>query len=252
MTTLAIHPAPGVRQLGLLMQWQLRRQAQYLPLLVLVQILVSVATILGYGLLVGDVPHEAALYLATGAPTVTLVMVGLVMAPQMVAQAKTEGSLDWIRTLPVPRPAFLIADLLVWTVLALPGMVLGVLVGQWRFDLDLSLAWWVAPAAFVVSLISAAVGYAMATLLPPQLAHLMTQVLVFVVLLFSPVSYPAERMPGWLQGVHSVLPIEPMAQVVRGGLAHEDFSVPGRSVAVLVIWTVASLAGATWSINRRA
>lgn len=251
MTTLAIHPAPVTRQLGLLMQWQFRRQAQYLPLLVVVQILISVATILGYALLVGDVPPAAALYLATGAPTITLVTVGLVMAPQMVAQAKTEGSLDWMRTLPVPRPAFLVADLLVWTVLALPGMVLGVLVGVWRFDLSLALAWWIAPAAFVVSLIAAAVGYAMATLLPPQLAQLLTQVLIFVVLLFSPVSYPAERMPGWLQGAHSVLPIEPMAQVVRAGLASDAFDVPGRSLVVLAIWTVASLAGATWALRRR-
>ena len=52
------------RQLGLLLQWQLRRSGSYLPLMVVVQILISVATVIGYGLLVGDPAPEQALYLA--------------------------------------------------------------------------------------------------------------------------------------------------------------------------------------------
>jgi len=103
-----------------------------------------------------------------------------------------------------------------------------------------------------VSLTAAAVGYAMASLLPPALAMLMTQALVFVVLLFSPVSYPAERMPGWLQGAHEWLPIQPMAQLVRAGLASDTFALPTRSLVVLVVWCAASVAGAIWSLRRRA
>jgi ABC-2 type transport system permease protein len=228
----------AVRQTLLLAQWQLRRQASYLPLLVV--------------LLVGDPPPEVALYLATGAPTVTLITVGLVMTPQMHAQARTEGSLDWMRTLPVPRTAFLVTDLLVWTLLALPGMVLGVVAGAMRFDITLDVAPWLVPATLLVSLTSAAVGYAMASLLAPAVAMLMTQVLVFVVLLFSPVSYPADRMPGWLQGVHEWLPVEPMAQLVRAGLVQGTFDMPLRSLVVLVAWCVASVAGASLALRRRA
>lgn len=98
----------------------------------LVQIPLAVTTVLGYGLLVGTPPPEQALYLATGASTVTLVMVGLVTTPQLGAQARTEGSLDWMRTLPVARPVFLGADLALWTLIALPGMALGILAGVWR------------------------------------------------------------------------------------------------------------------------
>ncbi len=242
----------AVGQTLLLAQWQLRRQSTYLPLMVVVQVFMAVATVVGYGLLVGDPDPVTALYLATGAPTVTLITVGLVMTPQMQSQARTEGSLDWMRTLPVARTAFLVSDLLVWTVLALPGMVLGVVAGVLRFDIDLSLTPWLVPGALLVSLTAAAVGYAMASLLPPALAMLLTQALVFIVLLFSPVSYPAERMPGWLQGAHAWLPIEPMAQIVRSGLASEAFTVPARSVVVLLAWCVASVAGAIWALRRRA
>ena len=240
------------RATGLLVQWQLRRQAEMMPLLVVVQVFMAVATVIGYGLLVGDPDPAAALYLATGAPTITLITVGLVMTPQMVAQARQEGSLDWLRTLPVPRWAFLAADLTVWTLVALPGMVLGVITGAIRFDVDLSLAPWLVPGALAVSLVSAAVGYAIASVLPAQVAMLISQALVFIVLLFSPVSYPAERMPAWLQTAHEWLPIEPMAQIVRSGLAHDAFDMPLRSVLVLVAWGVVSVAAASAALRRRA
>lgn len=247
-----VHPAPVARQVGLLLQWQLRRMSQFIPLLVIVQILLAVTTVLGYGLLVGTPPPDQALYLATGASTVTLVMVGLVMTPQMVAQARTEGSLDWLRTLPVPRPVFLAADLALWTLIALPGMVLGVVAGALKFHVDLSLAPWLPVAAVVVSLTAACVGYAIACLLPPQVANLISQVLVFVVLLFSPVSFPASRLPGWLAEVHHWLPIEPMADAMRAGLVSDTFSLSARSVVVLAVWCAGSLVAATWSLRRRA
>lgn len=240
-----------VRQFGLIMQWQLRRGLQMLPLLIVVQILLAAATIIGFGLLVGDPERTQGLYLATGAPTVTLIMVGLVMTPQFVSQSRTEGSLDWMRTLPVPRMLFLFADLAVWTLIALPGLVISVLAGAWRFDVDLSMAWWVVPAAIIVSMTAASIGYALASLLPAMLAQLMSQVLVFLVLLFTPVSYPADRMPEWAQSVHEWLPLEPMAQVMRAGLAANDFTVDTRSWIVLAVWCVAAVAGAAVAVRKR-
>jgi ABC-2 type transport system permease protein len=242
----------AARQGLLLLQWQLRRSLPYIPLLVVVQVALAVATVVGYGLLVGTPSPDVALYLATGAPTITLITVGLVMTPQMLAQAKTEGSLDWMRTLPVPRWTFLASDLLMWTLIALPGMVLGVVAGVLRFNVNLSIAPWVVLAALLVSLTSASVGYAMASVLPPMLAQLLTQVLIFVVLLFSPVSYPASRMPEWLQTAHEFLPIEPMAQLVRAGLANASFTVPGRSMVVLGVWVAVSVAAALTALRRRA
>jgi len=217
-----------------------------------VQVAMAVATVVGYGLLVGDPTPEVALYLATGAPTITLITVGLVMTPQMVAQTKTEGSFDWIRTLPVPRFLFLASDLAIWTVLALPGLVLGIVAGALRFQVTLTVAPWIGLAILFVSLTSAAVGYAIGTVLPPAIANLTTQLLLFLVLLFSPVSYPVDRMPDWLQTLHLFLPIEPMAQLMRTGLAGDTFSVPVRSMLVLAGWCVVAVLGALAALRRRA
>ena len=248
----AMPSAPGLwRQTGLLIQWQLRRCLPMMPLLMIVQALLSVSTILGYGLSAGDPGPEAGLYLATGAPAISLVVLGLAMTPQWVSQSRTEGSLDWMRTLPVPRIAFLLADLTLWTVLALPGLVLGVAVGSARFDVSLSPAWWLVPGAVLVALTAACLGYAIANLLTPSLAQIVSQVLIFVIMLFSPFSYPASQLPGWARTVHEWLPFEPMAQVVRAGLCSQDAVMPARAWVVLGVWSAASLAGASWALGRR-
>lgn len=242
----------ALRQYGLLTQWQLRRQSASLPILVIVQALLAVGTVLGFGIIMGEMSGTAALFLATGAPTVTLITVGLVMAPQMLSQAKTEGSSAWMMTLPVPRLAFLAADLTVWTLVALPGTLLALVAGVARYGIDLSIAPWALPAAVLVSLTAAAVGYAMAAVLPPTIAQLMTQLLIFAILLFSPITFPAERLPDWLASLHRVLPVEPMAELIRAGLAQDAFAVPASSVAVLLAWCAGAVLLAAVALRRRA
>ena len=153
----------------------------------------------GYPLLFPEMDQTTMLFLATGAPAITLITMGLVALPQVVSQARLEGSLEYMRSLPVPRLAYLAADLTVWMVIVLPGVVFAVLVGVWALGLDLDVSWLIIPAALLVAVTSAAVGYAMASLLPPMIAMLVTQVLVFAVLIFSPINFPASRLPDWLQ-----------------------------------------------------
>jgi len=241
----------SLRQFGLMLQWQLRRSGQYLPLLIVVQIMMAVATVIGYGLLAGNVTGPAGLYLATGAPTITLITVGLVMTPQSTVQARTEGSLDWLRTLPVPREVFLLADLAMWTLIALPGTLIGVLAGAIAFHVTVALTWWLVPAVLLVSLTSASLGYAIGTLLQPMLAQLVSQVLIFIVMLFTPISYPAERLPEWAQTLHQWLPLEPMAQVMRSALAPSAFSTDARTWIVLSVWCAAAVLGAGAALRRR-
>lgn len=239
------------RQFGLLIQWQFRRSLPVLPLFIIVQTLLSVSMVLGYGLIAGHPGREASLYLAGGGPAIALISLGLIMTPQWVSQSRTEGSLDWMRTLPVPRVAFLLADLAIWTALALPGLVVGVLVANARFDVDLAPQWWLVPGAVLVALTAACIGYAIATLLAPALAQILSQVLAFSIMLFSPVSFPADRLPDWAQEIHRWLPFEPMAQVVRAGLFSHDAAMPARSWGLLGGWCLVAVAGASWALGRR-
>lgn len=74
---------------------------------------------------------------------------------------------------------------------------------------------------------------------------------VFLVMLFTPVSFPATNMPQWAQRVHHGLPLEPLAQAMRAGLAPEHFTVSMRQWVVLVVWALASVLGARWALRRQ-
>ncbi|SNS64992.1 ABC-2 type transport system permease protein [Geodermatophilus saharensis] len=236
---------------GLLLRWQVIRLAAVLPVVLVVQAMMAVGIVVGFAFLVPALDPQTALYLSTGAPTVTLLTVGLVIVPQMVAQAKLEGRFDVERALPVPRLALLAADLTLWLLAVLPGVALGLLTAVLRFDVALRPGPLVVPAVLLVAVTATAVGYALAHLLRPVLAVLASQVLVFSVLLFSPVNFPAERLPDWLAAVHDVLPVQYMAQAVRESLTAPLGGVAWTPYAVLAAWCLAGLAVTGAAMARR-
>jgi ABC-2 type transport system permease protein len=241
-----------LRSYGLLVRWQALRLKSFLPLAIVVQVLFAFGIVVGYPLLFPEIDELTILFLATGAPAITLITMGLVALPQVVAQAKLQGTLDYMRSLPVPRMVYLMADLSVWLAIVLPGVVFAVAVGAWAFDLALSVSLAIVPAVLLVATTAAAVGYAMATLLPPMIAMLLTQVLVIGVLVFSPINFPAERLPDWLQAVHALLPVQAMGEVIRGSLAADTFPLSGEPFVLLAAWCAISLGLSYLTLRRRA
>ena len=242
----------ALRSYGLLVAWQMLRIRMMLPLAIVVQALLAVGIVLGFPLLFPEIDRATTLYLATAAPTITLITMGLVLVPQVVAQAKTEGSLDFLRSLPVPRLAFLFADLTVWLVVILPGVVFAIVAAELRFGLGMQVSPLVVPAFVLVALTATSVGYAIAAVLPPMLANLTTQVLVVFVLMFSPLTFPAERLPDWFETVHRILPIQAMGEVVRGTLASNAFPLTIGAFLALAAWCAASFAVTGYVLTRRA
>lgn len=223
----------------LLLRWNALRLHSLIPLFAVIQAGLALGVIVGFSYLIPEADPVTTTYLVTGGVTVGLVTVGLVIAPQLVAQRKTEGSFDFERTLPVPRTAALAADVSLWTLGTVPGLLLALLIGAARFDLHLHVSPLAVPAIALVALTATAAGYALAYALPPMAATMLTQLLVFFVLMFSPVNFPAQRLPGWLQAVHTVLPIRYMAQVVRDTLVGGH--VAWLPFAVLGAWSVGGL-----------
>lgn len=240
-----------LRSYGLLLKWSLLRLRTYLPLIVSIQILLSVGIVLGFSLLVPQVDPVTALYLATGAPTVSLISVGMVLAPQMVAQQKARGVFDYHRAMPVARLAMLAADASVWLALALPGLVLALVVATLRFDLDLAVSPLVVPAVLLVALVAVAVGYGIGYLARPEVAGVITNLIVVIALMFSPINYPAERLPGWLAAVHQVLPFQHMAQAIRETVDVPAGGIPVLPFVMLAAWGLAGLAVTYRIMTRR-
>lgn len=103
-----------LRSYGLLVRWSAVRLTYLLPLMPVVQALLAVGVVVGFTFLIPDISRQTALYLTTGSPALGLITVGMVLAPQLVAETKTSGTFEYNRTLPVPRTAILAADLSIW------------------------------------------------------------------------------------------------------------------------------------------
>jgi ABC-2 type transport system permease protein len=241
-----------LRSYGLLLKWNLMRQRVFLPFIAIVQTLLAGGIILGFSFLVPQADPVTSLYLATGAPTVVLIVVGMVAAPQGVAGQKREGIFDYYRAMPVPRLAMLSADATVWILVAAPGVVLALAMAALRFDLDFTVSPLVVPAFLLVALTAVAIGYGVAYASHPQVTQIITQVVVFIALMFAPVNYPAERLPDWFARVHQVLPFQYMAQAMRETLDVPASGVPVLPFLVLAAWCVAGMVITARLMSRRA
>ena len=225
----------------LLIRWQYLRSRSFLPELLLIQIGLGLGIVYGFALLVPKIDDVTALFFATGAATMGLLILGLTVVPGEVSQAKLSGRFEYVATLPIPRLAALAADVSWWLTVQLPGTAITLIVAELRFDIGLHVTWTAVPAVVLVALTGASVGYALASWLRPEVAAQATSFMSLVVLLFSPVTFPPERLPGVLRAIHRVLPIEYMADVVRGSLTGHYATSVGLAFAMVGAWCAAGL-----------
>jgi ABC-2 type transport system permease protein len=226
----------------LLLKWQGFKFKTILPFVIIAQFFTGVGTVIGLGYLMPGIDPQTAMFLVTGGPTLSLITLGLVLVPQMVAQAKSGGIFDYMRSFPVPRMAYLAADLTIWLLSTLPGVILALIVGSQRYDFELHFSLMIVPAFTLVVLMAISVGYAIALLSPKaELVGVLTNLIIFSLFLFSPINFPAERLPTWLETVHRFLPVKYAAAAVRGALVPDFSDQLGVSLAVLSIWCVVGL-----------
>jgi ABC-2 type transport system permease protein len=235
----------------LLFRWLVLRFRSFLPLLVTIQVCLGIGVVYGLALLIPHIDPASALYLTTGAPTLALILLGLNILPSEVSQGRISGRYDYIVSLPVPRLAPVAAEVTFWLAIQIPGTVLALLVASLRFHITLNIGWVVVPAIALVALTGASVGYAMAVLLKPQITNQVTAFMALMILLFSPINFPAHRMPAVLRAIHQVLPIQYMADVVRGSLTGQYTDSAALAFGVVGAWCVVGLGVSYRAATRR-
>jgi ABC-2 type transport system permease protein len=216
------------------------------------QTLMGAGLAMTYGFFLGHLSPDGAAFVVTGAPTLALIPVGLVFLPGLVSQQRITGSYDFTWSLPVPRSAAVASLLTLFAAMAVPGSVVTLVLSAWRYHVALSPTLAIVPAVLLVAVMCASVGYGMAHLISsPLVVNLVANTLIFFVVLFTPIAFPASHYPAWLVHVHEVLPLYPMAEVVRSGLDPGLVHGVGRAYAVLAAWTVGSWAAVAWVVGRR-
>ncbi len=240
------------RSYRMMIRWEMTSLRLVLPVTIMVQILSGAGFVLALGLFFGQVPPRAALFVSTGVLVITLVTVGLVLGPQLIAQQKAEQTYDFLWSLPVPRTTAALAWVTTNLILGLPGMAVALAVALLRYDLDLHVSPAVVPAVLLTMFTGTMIGYALAHALGnPMLIGAITQLLIFVIIGFSPINFPADQLPGWLAALHRWLPLAPMADTVRAGLTVGVIDDLTRSYLVLGAWAVASVGVTAAVLGRR-
>jgi ABC-type polysaccharide/polyol phosphate export permease len=75
--------------------------------------------------------------------------------------------------------------------------------------------------------------------------------IIFFVLLFSPIIVPIDQFPDWLASAHRALPFYHMAQAIRDGLTTGFVTSVATSYGVIGAWIVAGWAATAWVVGRR-
>jgi len=246
-----LRTAGFARSVGLLFRWNALRLRQVSLMLMMFQVVLGIGVIFGFAFLVPHITPAVALFFTTGAPALVLIMLGINIVPQEVAQARINGRYLYVSSLPVPRLAPMLAEVLYWVLIQLPGTVVTLLLAVLRFHIHLHISLLVIPAVTLVSLTTAALGYALAVTAPPPVTSQLASVLGIAVMLFSPINFPLSRLPQWLQDVHHVLPIAYMADLIRGTLTGHYDSARTTAFAVLGAWCVGALALSSRAVSRR-
>lgn len=233
-----------------LVRWSLTRHKYLLPAFTAVQALFAVAIVYGLALMIPDVDQEAARYLSSGAWTLGIIAVGCVLAPQIMSTSKQEGLLDYQKTLPVPRSAILLADAVVWSLAALPGIAVGMLAAFLRFGLEIHIDLFTVAAILGAQFTAVSIGYAIALWLPIGATSLATQVIMIGGLLFSPITFPAERLPDWAVTLHQFLPFTPLGDIIRESTFRTG---EGQvlNIIVVVVWAGVAYLAAYLALRKR-
>jgi ABC-2 type transport system permease protein len=238
--------------LVLMIRWRMGKLRLMLPLVVLVELFTGVGVMIGLGYLLPSVDTQSALYLATGAPTLSLLALGMALVPQVSAQDKTDGTYQYLWSLPIPRMIVLAADVTIWTLATVPGVAVALAFGAEYYSFQLHVRPLVVPAFLLVSLTANSVGFAIVHLIPqPRMIGLVTNLLIFFVFLFSPINYPASRLPAWLSTVQRFLPMEASANIVRGTLSPQFGGQLGSSFLVVGVWCAGALLASYLAVTYR-
>lgn len=236
-----------------MVRWHLVSLRLWLGVLAVIQVLSGVGFVLGIGLFFDPIPLRAALFVSTGVPVINLLMVGLVLGPQLVADQRMAGSFDFVHALPVPLTAAAFAWYVVTLIGGVPAVVVALAVAAVRYDgLPLVVSPAVVPAVLLVTWTGTMLGYAIAhAISSPMVTRLATQLIVFGIFGVTPILFPVTQMPAWLGTVNWWLPFRHMADVVRAALTDLPYPDLATSYLVLVIWGTLCGALAVRSLGRR-
>jgi ABC-2 type transport system permease protein len=133
-------PVHWVSSYAAMLRFDLAAQRNLLPMFLLMQVMFGAGMAIIYGFYVGHLPPGTALFIVSGSPTLAVMTAGILGVVMMVTERQMAGTWDFIWSLPAPRSAAVASTVTVFTLLAVPGIVVTLALADWRYGITLSVS----------------------------------------------------------------------------------------------------------------
>ncbi|MDG3141977.1 ABC transporter permease [Streptococcus suis] len=230
--------------------WSYVRNKSLIILCSIVQLFMTMALVYGYSLIVEPKTLEAQLYLAAGSVTLGMIAIGCTIAAQTISSAKQDGLVTYMKTLPVNRSFIFFSELLIWAMVSFFGVILSLATVFVKFQFLPQLSLSSLGIIWLILLTMLSLGFAIAYSTSPSAMSLITQLLLMLGLLFSPIMFPAARIPSFLLRLYSFLPFVPAGNLMRLSV-YQDSPVAIRDVFILLCWLLFTGSLSVWQLHRK-
>ena len=119
-----------------------------------------------------------------------------------------------------------------------------------RFDVQIRFSMKALAILSLIQLCMISIGFALAYCLTPNVVGLATQIIMIGGLLFSPITYPTDRLPSALVNFFEFLPFVPSSNLIRS-LFYEQNTVNVSNIIVVCFWFVLTTLLSLISLSRR-
>lgn len=245
----------ALRDFWLLLQEQLMALRTIWPWYFFVQTIVPLGFVFAFGHYAGTTPsREVLVNIVSGSITFTLVYLGLSSMAAKIAAMWQAGTLLYYYSLPLNKISLVTALLCSRMLVLLPSLVVPVLGARLIYQVDFHLDLWliiiVAFGTFTLAVAGAAIG---SWLKNGELASILTNALVFIVMLASPAFIPVAALPLPLQLLGWLLPTTYISDALSHALTGMyDAAFFGDILALIVmalLATIVNLRFLVWRID---
>jgi ABC-2 type transport system permease protein len=218
-------------------------------------LVLPLSMVFGFGKF-GGAAHDrdGLLYIISGAAVFAVTNENIVMLAGRIGAMKRDGRLLYYAALPIYKLAFLAAIVGARLVLTLPSTLITLLVGAWIYGVVLTINLWVVMVLLLACLALATVGMAVGALLDSlDVIAVVTNLLLFLILMASPMFIPAAALPLPLQILGYLLPPTYAADALRlaiGGSIGARFYLDLAALASLTGMSMLALVyGLRWRVR---
>ncbi|GAB4568000.1 MAG: hypothetical protein Tsb0020_20990 [Haliangiales bacterium] len=200
----------------------------------------------------GLTDRDSLLFIISGAAVFSIATEGILTLAQRIGVIRRDGMLLYYASLPITMASLIGAIVMARLLIIAPGLITPIIAGTLMYDLELEISPLIILIIPLTCLSLAAIGIAIGSFIRDlDLIIVVTNLMIFVLLLAAPVMIPAESLPPALRVLGYLLPPTYAADALRRTLDGQLGTMVAIDLAVLALMACVSLFAASRWIRWR-